>query len=1119
MAAQPEAAENSALVFETEHGIYRPLSFQAKEVRLITLRDDATSISLRYDMHVVDIDRSPNYSALSYAWGAPLPIARLKSISIDGIAFKIRPTLFYFLQSMAMHHRDKSMWIDTICINQADIEERNYQVSLMGDIYQQAHEVYAWLGTGDADTAYAIEHINGHDLQTQFNTVMFSMCVEKLLKFTYWTRRWVIQEFALARNLILVCGDDQLEWYKLTERVDLSVVKADVLASATLEAFKKVTSLTRQDLTLLELMERFHSARCSVSQDRAYALRSIASDGWRLAPNYSEPLGTFYFRLLSMLPTERVLPRLQGYRWPHKAGARIGALISIDRHVLLKSLENDDNDKLYVVLEYIGRVSRAEPRTIEEASYPNFTHRIFVDGIKDHLLSPSELEVGQLVYTLQTSPYSPEGLYVTFGSNFDTNRTCSLLVTAPTVDQTAYWRDKGLSSRNIQELRNIVSRGIIRCVRNLPVNSFTSISEQSDLRYRSSRDARTEREGSIYGQSLTERRVLCHINREMMISLWFLDTGRISDLVDLIQSRTDETERFGRNCNCMKQMERAIDSSTDSATDDMSRLEILPAFWSVNGDDIWNAAHTDLWHASYSESNHKQPLSDGNETSAGNDTGISHLTPPNAIEERNLFLDGGRSEISYAAGEGLIKFVRQMLKSSSFSSASDNRGRCPLAWAAYGGHSEVLQLLLSNPKFDINKEDTRGRTSLYWASHNGHLHVVECLLGSGVKKLQNRSTDPLFAASENGHRQIVDILVKHGFDVNVRSVSYYKTPLAAAAAAGHQDIVRRLLDGGADICDGQIPEDAMWAASSNGKLDIVQLLLERGATVNSSETGYCHHLNIAASNGHLDVLKLLLKHGAITNRDSVYEKNELQAASEGGHRDIVEFLLEKGLDVNKAEPHGTALTLASSRGHLDVVKLLLEYGADPSLINSPDPNWSDTNTAVYEASKYGHLQVVQSLIEYGADVNGEGGLGNNAIKTASQRGHFQVVKLLLEQGADPAGSLRQATRHDHFEIVKLLLDRDADIANIDDALEQASYLGRREISRLLLNQGVDVNLDLALTSAAEKNHIDIVELLLERGANPNVEDAGNDSLLTTAEADGYIEVAQLLRRYITMNAG
>jgi hypothetical protein len=64
------------------------------------------------------------------------------------------------LHSALLHLRDTNKcvttWIDQICINQDDVEERNRQVRLMGRIYREARNFIAWLdhGPGSEDTVF-----------------------------------------------------------------------------------------------------------------------------------------------------------------------------------------------------------------------------------------------------------------------------------------------------------------------------------------------------------------------------------------------------------------------------------------------------------------------------------------------------------------------------------------------------------------------------------------------------------------------------------------------------------------------------------------------------------------------------------------------------------------------------------------------------------------------------------------------------------------------------------------------------------------------------------------------------------------------------------------------------
>lgn len=52
------------------------------------------------------------------------------------------------------------IWIDAICINQVDDEEKGWQVALMGDIYRQTSEVIAWLGPSAHNSDAVLEHLD-----------------------------------------------------------------------------------------------------------------------------------------------------------------------------------------------------------------------------------------------------------------------------------------------------------------------------------------------------------------------------------------------------------------------------------------------------------------------------------------------------------------------------------------------------------------------------------------------------------------------------------------------------------------------------------------------------------------------------------------------------------------------------------------------------------------------------------------------------------------------------------------------------------------------------------------------------------------------------------------------
>jgi hypothetical protein len=156
-----------------------------------------------------------------------------------------------------------------------------------------------------------------------------------------------------------------------------------------------------------------------------------------------------------------------------------------------------------------------------------------------------------------------------------------------------------------------------------------------------------------------------------------------------------------------------------------------------------------------------------------------------------------------------------------------------------------------------------------------------------------------------------------------------------------------------------------------------------------------------------EISSFLMKHGKpelIYRFLSVYRvdvtstlksgKTMLSWASLQGHTQIVKLLLDKGADVNAQGGYmGNALQAASGEGHEQVVKLLLDKGAD---VNAQGGNYDN---ALQAASEGGHEQVIKLLLDKNVDVNTQGGHYGNALQAASRIGHEQVVKLLLDKGA------------------------------------------------------------------------------------------------------------------------
>lgn len=149
------------------------------------------------DLRVV----SGSFVALSYVWGND---TASHTIKINGENFQVRPNLFDFLQLAGTQSEllNTKIFIDAICINQTDIQEKNCQVQLMGWIYENAREVIAWVGNQDSAFEEAVDFTK-RDRYTWFgppasNDVDNMM---KLLNAKNWKRTWIIQEVLKAKEI------------------------------------------------------------------------------------------------------------------------------------------------------------------------------------------------------------------------------------------------------------------------------------------------------------------------------------------------------------------------------------------------------------------------------------------------------------------------------------------------------------------------------------------------------------------------------------------------------------------------------------------------------------------------------------------------------------------------------------------------------------------------------------------------------------------------------------------------------------------------------------------------------------------------------------------------------
>ncbi|CZT19403.1 uncharacterized protein RCC_05253 [Ramularia collo-cygni] len=212
--------------------IYTPLNAAEQEIRLITIApsslDSAVRVTLRTVPHALVKGK---YHCLSYAWGNnddPMPIM------INGHRSLVRCNLYSLIRRLRASKRATDIWIDALCINQDDKEEKASQVYIMQAIYSEAAGVLIGLDDSRSQImadipgqhALAAATLQGLADGSHLNDLAYfaaqprsnkafrevSSSFGQILDSRWFGRTWVVQETCLAKKAILLFPSGELDW-------------------------------------------------------------------------------------------------------------------------------------------------------------------------------------------------------------------------------------------------------------------------------------------------------------------------------------------------------------------------------------------------------------------------------------------------------------------------------------------------------------------------------------------------------------------------------------------------------------------------------------------------------------------------------------------------------------------------------------------------------------------------------------------------------------------------------------------------------------------------------------------------------------------------------------------
>lgn len=203
-------------------------------------------------LYKTGIKKPPHYKALSYVWGVG---KKSHSICVNSpgkcgeASIAITQSLDIALRHLRNPKETVTLWIDQICINQADNDEKAEQVAMMGSIYTAASQVLVWLGPpGDGsdrlmdawqdvgqkardigiesymkpqryhlmsaivrnedptdEATMHFQNLLAHSVDV-FAPIMRELALKTWFERPYFSRVWIIQEFCLCADTVFVCG-------------------------------------------------------------------------------------------------------------------------------------------------------------------------------------------------------------------------------------------------------------------------------------------------------------------------------------------------------------------------------------------------------------------------------------------------------------------------------------------------------------------------------------------------------------------------------------------------------------------------------------------------------------------------------------------------------------------------------------------------------------------------------------------------------------------------------------------------------------------------------------------------------------------------------------------------
>ncbi|KAE9371638.1 hypothetical protein N431DRAFT_545839 [Stipitochalara longipes BDJ] len=286
---------------------YAPLDENKQEIRLLTLLPGQFSSEIRICLEVAQFtkDEVPRFEAVSYTWGSAENPVDIFIGQSGNKTLSVTQNLAEALPYFRFEDKPRVLWIDAICVNQQNLEERGMQNSSHALLCLQRIASKVKFNWHTMELSAIPEELHWADLKIALPLVEKDwIALHHLIHRPWFERLWIRQEVYLAsRDPALMCGHQIISWTSVCNSVACLWIKPISSTSNNyIEPFRKRLRFVfdlcdaRKEFDLSILIGKTKLCVCLDPRDRIYSLLSLLPirSFPKIEPDYTKSVREVY---------------------------------------------------------------------------------------------------------------------------------------------------------------------------------------------------------------------------------------------------------------------------------------------------------------------------------------------------------------------------------------------------------------------------------------------------------------------------------------------------------------------------------------------------------------------------------------------------------------------------------------------------------------------------------------------------------------------------------------------------------------------------------------------------------------------------------------------------------